>query len=720
MKRIFRKALSLILAAVIIFGAAPLGAVNLSSYISASAKELETNGQLTDTISWIYNKNNLRINGTGDMPDFDSAEDSPFAGMAFDGVLVNEGITSIGTHTFENSKIGRLFIHNSLNSINDYAFHGCNSDMEITYYCDSGNEEINVGKNNDFLEENIHCFITYSVSDGIFAYLDLYNGKLFINGNGEIPDYASPEESPFINDVDYIYNIDISWNISEIGSYAFADINADYILFANSIENIHANAFSGAKIDTICFYDDIENPVVRTISPVGNECFDNAPHTQHYEYNYQTEEAFIKGTGAMPDCSINGLSPLDLGGGALTKIVVEDGITRIGAYAFDNCAPEIIEISDTVKSIGEYALAYRSASVKSVVVGNSVETIEEGAFYALNNLTSVDLPDSLKYIGDSAFAGAGIDSLYIPANVSHIGENAFGELKNLKSIDVDPENKYYCTDENGILYSKDKKDLLQCPSGCEAKTVTVPAATERIFREAFDHNSNLEEVIIKSPAVLLGTSVFLSSPNIKTVFIDANNVYYSEYCGASFVSFNEDAFVVCPNGTFAAQLKDAGVNCVTYIDKVEKGHLIISLSGTVSVDKDSDYQFIKYLIDKYSDAEYVYFDNLVLEGVDAAETDSSISKNVTAENGNVYLKNVYIPTDIDGKALSFGDIINAAENGTLTDLISIELTEAENPSFFDNVISAILTVIRTIENFASGALKTISKAINRVIQIFRR
>ena len=74
-------------------------------------------------------------------------------------------------------------------------------------------------------------------------------------------------------------------------------------------------------------------------------------------------------------------------------------------------------------------------SISSVVIGNSVTSIGDGAFYGCSNLASVTIPNSIKRIGYMAFCTCtGLTSVTIPNNVSSIGDMAFCGCRSLSSI----------------------------------------------------------------------------------------------------------------------------------------------------------------------------------------------------------------------------------------------------------------------------------------------
>jgi hypothetical protein len=101
-------------------------------------------------------------------------------------------------------------------------------------------------------------------------------------------------------------------------------------------------------------------------------------------------------------------------------------VTEIGEKAFyygSNLTS--IELPNTIKSIGNYAF-YRCSSLQNIVIPDSVTTIGDFAFYWCNSLTTVNLPDALTDIGRYAFYWCyRMASLEIPQSVTTLGDFAF-------------------------------------------------------------------------------------------------------------------------------------------------------------------------------------------------------------------------------------------------------------------------------------------------------
>ena len=168
----------------------------------------------------------------------------------------------------------------------------------------------------------------------------------------------------------------------------------------------------------------------------------------------------ISGTGAMKDYDYdNNQSPVCKNWN-VKKVVIEDGVTSIGKYAFTSCGSLTsitipssvtsigddafgsctdltdITIPDSVTSIGNHAFSHCS-SLTSVTIPNSVTSIGESAFASCRQLISITIPDSVTSIGNSAFSYCrSLTSITIPDSVTSIGNSAFDSCKKLKTISL--------------------------------------------------------------------------------------------------------------------------------------------------------------------------------------------------------------------------------------------------------------------------------------------
>ena len=116
------------------------------------------------------------------------------------------------------------------------------------------------------------------------------------------------------------------------------------------------------------------------------------------------------------------------------------------------------------------------------IEGCPVTEIDDWAFESCIYLTSVTIPDT----------------------VTSIGECAFCFCMSLTNIDVDDNNKYYSSDEYGVLYNKEKSELLQYPVGNERTSFAIPDSVTSISVGAFRDCSSLTSVSIPDRVTRIG------------------------------------------------------------------------------------------------------------------------------------------------------------------------------------------------------------------------
>ena len=244
---------------------------------------------------------------------------------------------------------------------------------------------------------------------------------------------------------------------------------------------------------------------------------------------------------------------------SLTSVTIGNGVTSIGDGAFYFCENlTSVRIGNGVTSIGEDAFYY-CENLTSVRIGNSVTSIGDYAFYGCVSLTSITIPDSVTSIGDYAFDECvSLTSITIPDSVTSIGEYAFGLCY---SITVDSENKYYSSDENGILYNKNKTELIQYPIGNERTEFTIPKGVTSIGDYAFYFCDSLTSVTIPDSVTSIGYHAFFCCDSLTSITIPDSVTSIGEYAfgwcesltsvtiGNGVTSIGEYAFGLCESLT---------------------------------------------------------------------------------------------------------------------------------------------------------------------------
>ena len=148
---------------------------------------------------------------------------------------------------------------------------------------------------------------------------------------------------------------------------------------------------------------------------------------------YEDGTLTISGTGAMKDYNINDTQSPVINHQNVKKVMIEDGVTSIGNYAFYFCENlTSLTLPDSVTSIGDSAFD-TCRGLTNITIPEGVTNIGDCAFYDCNNLTSITIPDSVNSIGNGVLeACSSLKTISISCK-STLKKNNFGSQAHLVS-----------------------------------------------------------------------------------------------------------------------------------------------------------------------------------------------------------------------------------------------------------------------------------------------
>ena len=154
-------------------------------------------------------------------------------------------------------------------------------------------------------------------------------------------------------------------------------------------------------------------------------------------WSFSAGTLVITGKGEMTNFTEPDMAPWYHLREEITRIVLPEGLTRIGNLAFFGCKNlKTAVIPEYVKRIGEYAFA-NCEKLEMLYLGVRVADIAFAAFNGCTSLSALRLPDGLERIGDQAFSRCeSLVTVTIPINVKYIGAQAFSYCENLVSVDI--------------------------------------------------------------------------------------------------------------------------------------------------------------------------------------------------------------------------------------------------------------------------------------------
>ena len=191
---------------------------------------------------------------------------------------------------------------------------------------------------------------------------------------------------------------------------------------------------------------------------------------------------------------------------SLISVTIRNSVTTIGEYAFDGCSSlTYVTIPNSVTTIGAYA--FRGCiSLNSVTIGNSVATIGELAFEGCSSLTYVTIPNSVTKIGYLAFRGCShLTSVTIGNSVTTIENSVFYNCRSLNSVTIGNS----VTTIGGLAFE-----------GCSSLTsVTIPNSVTTIENSAFRDCSSLTSITIGNSVTKIGDNAFYNKNNTKVIWL---------------------------------------------------------------------------------------------------------------------------------------------------------------------------------------------------------
>ncbi len=336
-------------------------------------------------------------------------------------VIVEDGITGIGYRTFADTAIQSAQIADSVESIGDKAFYDCDSLTSV----------------------NISDSVT-SIGSDMF-----YNCRSL--ENIEIPDGVTNISSNALYNCSSLTDIKIPESVTKIDSNAFYGCRSltsvEYESTDKQWGRIDIAIDGNAPLLTAalkCGGTELEKPLITPDPEAAKSGTCGAADSDNVTWEVDSNNVLtISGTGGIKNFYRN--IPTPTGGGitdstgpwpkTVTKVIVEEGVTSIGANAFRDCTRiQSIQIADSVKDIGEKAF-YNCDSLESVNIPDSVTAIGYNAFYDCDSLESVNIPDSVTSISFYAFCDcSNLTDIKIPESVTEIGSYTFSGCRSLTDI----------------------------------------------------------------------------------------------------------------------------------------------------------------------------------------------------------------------------------------------------------------------------------------------
>ena len=169
----------------------------------------------------------------------------------------------------------------------------------------------------------------------------------------------------------------------------------------------------------------------------------------------------------------------------------------------------------TVAVIGDRACS-ESAYLQTITLPNTLEAIENMAFYKCTALKNITIPDSVYYVGQSVFVGCtSLTDIKISKNIKKLNSDFMSECTAIQKIEV----------PNGVESLE-----YDCFYGCTSlKNVSLPNTLKKINKDAFHNCTSLETFTMPDSVTDLGgtgiSSTFSGCTNLKSIKLSKGLTY---------------------------------------------------------------------------------------------------------------------------------------------------------------------------------------------------
>lgn len=485
-----------------------------------------------------------------------------FYGNNFSKVIFKEGVTSISSYTcYQWSSLKTVEIPSSLTSIGSYAFR----------YCYGLSTIINNGTYFSFSKgSSSYGYIAYYATEiiknepeviGDFVFI----GDTLVNYTGSDSEVILPEnhngESYKLYETfrgnDSIASVTIPESVTEIGAYTFYNCTLLNKIVYSGTPNIE---FIGSYAFYNCGYS--TDPIEQLEIPSITALYMSSSNSGYVFSGCRIDTLYLNCNTF--DASGSGYSPFY--GTSIQKLVVGEGVTRIGSYYFYNIvALTEVTIPSTLTESGNAAFSYTNVNKVNISdlsafckisygssAGNPLSPIKSADLYLNGELvTELTIPEDVTCISPYAFYGCtSINMVILPKNLEDIQSNAFYYCSNIRLV-INKSNLPIESGSTSYGYVGYYGTVINASGGEEVEFVgdfvfagdelvaylgndsNVVLPTDRgpysLGKDIFRNNTNIHSVILPDDLTGIGEGAFYGCTNLQSIDIPEGISIINQY-----------------------------------------------------------------------------------------------------------------------------------------------------------------------------------------------